>query len=217
MSGTHIITILDKSGSMNSKVRAVIEGYNNFLEDQKQVTDESVFSLYVFNTQTENIINAIPLQDVEKLSTNVYYPNGGTALLDAIGHVISEHESEPKVLVQIITDGEENSSCNYTASDIQALVKFKERTGWAFIYMGAGSQAFLEAEKFGFKNDNVQQFSDTNDGFTTAYASSGIKTRGFRLGGDYSNAAVEQAFESQLESIQAAYGSAVNTSLITSR
>ncbi len=64
-----------------------------------------------------------PLKDVQPINGSIYIPKGNTALPDAVGKTIeatgrrlanTPEENRPeKVIVAILTDGEENSSRQY--------------------------------------------------------------------------------------------------------
>ena len=55
-------------------------------------------------------------------------------------------------LVTVITDGYENSSREYDAEKIRALVKRLDEKDWVFTYIGANQDAILEARKIGINN-----------------------------------------------------------------
>lgn len=112
--------ILDGSGSMGPLVNDTIGGFNKFLEEQKEFPGEALLTLCVFNAEYKLIHDCVPLSSVPSLNKDNYKPNGGTALLDAVGLTIDnvgkklstmkEEDRPSKVLFLIITDGEENAS-----------------------------------------------------------------------------------------------------------
>jgi hypothetical protein len=63
---------------------------------------------------------------------------------------------EDKVLVTIITDGEENSSREYNASTIKQLVEDLKSKGWIFAYIGANQD--VERVASGISITNVMSF-----------------------------------------------------------
>ena len=81
-----------------------------------------------------------------------YAVGGSTALLDAIGrtihkignaqkHTADDYRAE-KVMFIISTDGEENSSREYSADRVRAHIeKQKKKYGWEFIFLGANIDA----------------------------------------------------------------------------
>ena len=76
-----------------------------------------------------------------------YLPCGGTAMNDGIATAINkigkwlsdmpEDERPSKNLIVIMTDGEENSSKEFTLAKVQEMIKHQtEKYNWSFIYMG---------------------------------------------------------------------------------
>lgn len=149
---THIVFILDESGSMETLRATAIDGFNKFLTEQQTEPDWAEFTLVLFNTKYELPYNGVAIKDVRPLDEETYVPNGGTALLDAIGKAIAEtrqridgmaEEDRPaKVLFAILTDGEENSSVQYTLDKVKAMIKAQQECGWPFLFLAANQDAF---------------------------------------------------------------------------
>jgi len=77
--------ILDKSGSMSTKVQDVIGGFNLYLDElAKERAVDYGFSLTLFDTAVLMKYKAVPLAKVAKLDDTTYCPSGNTALFDAI-------------------------------------------------------------------------------------------------------------------------------------
>ena len=99
------------------------------------------------------------LADISTVDTYLlsdYQPGGTTSLYDTMGDTLTELEKVATendiVLVTIITDGYENSSREYDAEKIRALVKRLDEKDWVFTYIGANQDAILEARKIGINN-----------------------------------------------------------------
>ncbi|OXA55039.1 uncharacterized protein LOC110849889 [Folsomia candida] len=140
---TLIIVILDESGSMQAQKGDVIGGYNSFLEEQKKAceNDEARLILIKFNHIVTKVHDARSLENVPELSTDNYKPGGNTALYDAVGEGIRIGEAAlnegERVLVLIMTDGQENASKNFSSSQIKTKMAEKEALGnWTFAYIG---------------------------------------------------------------------------------
>ena len=59
----------------------------------------------------------------------------------------------------IITDGEENSSREYSAEKIKAQIeRQKTKYGWEFIFLGANIDAVETAGQFGISADRAQNY-----------------------------------------------------------
>ncbi len=152
----------DRSGSMSTKVRDVIGGFNLYLEAlAKEPLVEYGFSLTLFDTAPELRYTAVPLAKVAKLDETSYRPSGGTALFDAIGNSVQTVSPDgfDKIITVIMTDGEENSSREWTMQAIRELIRTKEAAGnWTFVFMGANLEAFGQGAAMGVKRGNSTQY-----------------------------------------------------------
>jgi hypothetical protein len=156
--------ILDKSGSMASKTNDVIEGFNAYIaglgkEDQVNY----LFSLTLFDTQLAYRHVAARLPEVKRLDSKSYRPGGNTALNDAIGITVRKVEADQpkvdKVVTVIMTDGEENSSREWTHDAVRGLIEQKENEGrWTFVFLGAGLDAWHQGRSYGVQAANVAQY-----------------------------------------------------------
>jgi len=183
---TEIAFILDQSGSMESIKTGTLEGVNAFLDQQKHgsATYPAHITLTLFNTSTEIRHASVPVSEVPLLNETSYLPSGGTALLDAIGMTIDglgkriaetpESERPDKVIVAIMTDGEENSSRLFNW--VQISDKIRHQTDvykWEFLFMGANQDAIETASKMNIHRDSsVAYFQQDGSARTTLRAMS---------------------------------------------
>ena len=59
----------------------------------------------------------------------------------------------------IITDGQENSSCEFTIEEIKSQIEHqKTKYGWEFIFLGANIDAVATARNFGINADRAQNY-----------------------------------------------------------
>jgi uncharacterized protein YegL len=157
--------ILDKSGSMASKLNDVIEGFNAYVDGlAKEDQVDYLFSLTLFDTMVGYRDVAIPLSKVSKLDAKSYVPGGNTALNDAIGITVRKIDGDrpqvDKVVTVIMTDGEENSSREWTHDAVKALIEQKEKDGtWTFVFLGAAPDAWVQGRSLGIPAANVAQYS----------------------------------------------------------
>lgn len=172
--------ILDKSGSMASKLNDVIEGFNAYLDGlAKEDKVDYLFSLTLFDTMVAHRDVAIPLASVHKLNKNLYVPGGNTALNDAIGITVRKVESDrpqvDKVITVIMTDGEENSSREWTHDAVKALIDHKEQEGtWTFVFLGAAPNAWVQGRSLGIPLGNVAQYDA--DRYTSVFGAASMAT-----------------------------------------
>ena len=176
---TLVNVILDKSGSMSTKVKDVIGGFNTYIAElRKDTAMEYSFTLTLFDTNFSEMYLAEPLSKVQDLDTETYQPGGGTALNDAIGRTIKLVESDTrksdKIITVIMTDGEENSSAEYSTEAVKALIERKEKEGWAFIFLGASLNAFQQGAAFGISAANTAHYDTQN--YVETYAALGHAT-----------------------------------------
>jgi uncharacterized protein YegL len=174
--------ILDKSGSMASKLNDVIEGFNAYLKGlSKEDKVDYLFSLTLFDTMVAYRNVAIPLASVRKLDTQTYVPGGNTALNDAIGITVRKVEGDKpqvdKVITVIMTDGEENSSREWTHDAVKSLIEQKEKEGvWTFVFLGAAPDAWIQGKSLGIPMGNIAQYSTNQyrDAFVAMAAAQNI-------------------------------------------
>lgn len=160
---TEIVFILDRSGSMSGLERDTIGGFNSFVEKQKKEEGRALVTTVLFDTELSTIHDRVPLEKMEKLTEKEYYTGGCTALLDAIGttvhhigeiHRYAREEDRPqKTIFVITTDGEENSSREYTYPKIKKLIGKKKEEGWEFIFLGANIDAISTAGRMGIAEE----------------------------------------------------------------
>jgi len=172
---TELVFILDKSGSMSGLEADTIGGYNSMLAKQKAVDGECYITTVLFDNNYELLHDRIDIKAVSPITDKEYQVGGSTALLDAIGRTISKignaqkHTADDyraeKVLFVIITDGEENSSREYSAEKIKAQIeRQKTKYGWEFIFLGANIDAVQTASRFGIAPDRAQNYHADSEG-----------------------------------------------------
>ena len=180
---THIVCVIDKSGSMASKESDVIGGFNKFLSEQKKLEGKAYLTMIQFDNNYEVKTRRTDINHVAELTTKTYIPAGGTALLDSLGRAINEAGDDKKVIVLVITDGEENASKEFNGARIKSLVETKTGAGWSFIYLGAGINSFADAGAMGFNINNTVNYVGSNIGTRAAYATLSASASSYRSTG----------------------------------
>lgn len=166
---TELVFILDKSGSMGGLETDTIGGYNSMLAKQQTVEGECHITTVLFDNNYELLHDRIDIKAVSPITEKEYQVGGSTALLDAIGRTIhkignaQKHTGDDyraeKVMFVIITDGEENSSREYSAEKIKAQIeRQKTKYGWEFIFLGANIDAVETAGRFGISANRAQNY-----------------------------------------------------------
>ncbi|MDQ3546737.1 MAG: VWA domain-containing protein [Verrucomicrobiota bacterium] len=186
-----IAFVLDRSGSMNICRDAAIEGFNRFLKEQQQVEGLAKLTLVLFDDEYLVPVNALPVAEVVPLDEETYVPRGSTALLDAIGRTIKElgtrlaalpeSDRPAQVIVAILTDGEENSSHNYTWHQLAAASKRQtEEYRWTFLFLGANQDAIATAAQMNIGAANAASYVQDGPGLRASSRTFARKMKALR-------------------------------------
>jgi len=172
---TEMVFILDKSGSMGGLETDTIGGYNSMLAKQQIVGGECHITTVLFDNNYELLHDRIDIKAVNPITEKEYQVGGSTALLDAIGTTVhkiinvqnqtaADYQAE-KMMFVIITDGEENSSREYSAEQIKKMIEYqKDCYGWEFIFIGANIDVVETAGRFYISADCAQNFHADSEG-----------------------------------------------------
>lgn len=181
--------LLDYSVSMltEGKAEAVIKGFNKIMETNEQ----TAISTGVKNTDIVSVFgnkNSFAIKSgITRLNENNYNPRqGSTALLEAVFKALSylektvkSYPEDTRVMLTILTDGEENSSPDeYKKSTPEYIQRMREK-GWVINFMGAGEKIMVEkaAESMNIAVSNTMSFSDDSEGiFDTVSAYNNSRT-----------------------------------------
>ena len=169
----HNLIIVDESGSMSIIRKQAFTGMNETLQTvrqmQKKFPDQSQFvTLLTFDschtTWHYDDTSALKTRD---LSWKAYNPGGGTPLYDAIGKGISKVNAQIQdgdhVLVTIITDGEENSSEEWTLKMVRTMIEKLKKQGWTFTLIGTDNLD-VESMAHSFAIDEHMEFHQDVEG-----------------------------------------------------
>lgn len=148
--------VLDKSGSMDVIRSATISGFNEFKNDQARDSGNALLTLTLFDTNFRTVCEAVPVREVSDLDGQTYAPGGMTALYDAIGHTmritddyVAAHKPD-QVLFVIMTDGQENSSREFSRERILQMIEDRRRLAeYEFIYLGANQDSYAVGRSMG--------------------------------------------------------------------
>ena len=188
---TEIICIIDKSGSMRPLTNDVIGGMNKFIADQKALDGEANFTMVLFNSEDELKYDRVPVQQVEEFSASSYIADGFTAMYDSIGNTlnrigqilseIDESERPEKVMVCIMTEGEDNKSHMFTPASVKEMIKHQtEVYSWEFIFLGANIDVIKAAADIGISKERSIAFASTSKGVDMAYMNMSSMTSSYR-------------------------------------
>ena len=180
---TDVTVILDRSGSMDNVKDAIIDGVNEFLNGQSKDNDDTRVTVVQFDGEDpfEKICEEKAVKDF-RLNADSYTPRGMTPLNDAIGRGLvetgqrlkdkAESERPNKVFFLIVTDGLENASTEYTASQVKEKLEHQNKKyGWEFVFVGTNIDAFKEAAKYGIAQGQTLQYANNAVGIKAAFNS----------------------------------------------
>ena len=200
---TELVFILDKSGSMGGLEADTIGGYNSMLAKQQAIEGECRITTVLFNNNYELLHDCIDLKAVSAITEKEYQVGGSTALLDAIGmtihkignaqkHTADDYRAE-KVIFVIVTDGEENSSREYSAEMIKAQIeRQKTKFGWEFIFLGANIDSVQTAGRFGIAPDRAVDYLADSEGTELNFKVMAQAVATFREAGTVDEACFEE-------------------------
>jgi uncharacterized protein YegL len=177
---THIICILDRSGSMSTVAEEVRSNFNHFLKEQQELEGKAKLTLVLFDDRYKLIYDEVDLQKAKPLTSEQYYARGMTAMNDAIGRTLTNKARKQKAIVFIHTDGHENDSKEYSNKDVKKLVKKLEKK-WEFIFVGAGIDAMAANKDYGFRH--TLNAKKTSRSFDNQYDMFGAATSCYRATG----------------------------------
>jgi uncharacterized protein YegL len=191
---TELVAILDRSGSMSRLAQDTIGGYNAFIEKQKQVPGEAVLTTVLFDDKYEILHNGVNIKEVSPITDKEYFPRGNTALLDAVGKTVNtigeklskmdEAERPGKVMFLIITDGEENSSSEFTRAQVREMVERQQNIyKWEFLFFGANIDSFTAAGGIGISQARTANYSATGKGVSTTMDAMSLAASSYRKTG----------------------------------
>lgn len=180
---THIVFVLDRSGSMGSVATDAAGGFNAFVEAQRKLPGKARLTLIQFDHEYQVMCKNAKLKDVPKLVAGEnYIPRGSTALLDAVARAIAEHEGKERVIVAILTDGQENHSREITREALRQQIEAKQAAGWQFQYLSSDLDAFSDASAMGISRMHTQQVAKGAMGLRDAYATANFTSAEYRAG-----------------------------------
>jgi uncharacterized protein YegL len=164
---TDITLVVDRSGSMQAIREDAEGGVNAFISRQAQEPSEALLTLVQFDTEYEFLHRGLAIDQVPRYRL---VPRGMTALLDALGRAINEtgerlgrmdEEDRPGLVIFVVmTDGQENSSREFTKAQIKEMIqRQQEGYNWHFTFLGANQDAFAEAGGMGIHAAGVANYA----------------------------------------------------------
>ena len=173
------LIIVDESGSMSIIRKQAFAGMNETLQTVRQMQkkfpdQEQRVTLITFDSEhTKLHYNNTPAAQTKDLGWKAYNPSAATPLYDAIGKGISkvnaQIEEGDNVLVTIITDGEENSSEEWTLKMVRTMIEKLKKQHWTFTLIGT-EDLDVETMAHSFAIEEHLEFQKTEAGTRAMFA-----------------------------------------------
>ena len=173
------LIIVDESGSMSIIRKQAFAGMNETLQTVRKMQEkfpdqEQHVTLVTFDTShTTWHYDNTPASDTKNLDWKAYNPGGGTPLYDAMGSAISKVNAQiadgDNVLVTVITDGEENSSQEWTLKMIRTMIEKLKKQKWTFTLIGTDNLD-VETMAQSFAIEEHMEFQQTETGTRAMFA-----------------------------------------------
>jgi hypothetical protein len=186
---THISVVIDRSGSMGGIRADTIGGFNTFLKEQKEVKVPTTITYAQFDYDYNVVHRNLDIQEMPELNEKTYCPRGSTALLDAIGRSINETKqsilegiiSPDQVIFVIITDGEENTSREFSNDQIKKMIDAQTEKKWDFVYLGANQDSFAVGGGLGMARGSTMNYMADSEGVRALYGGASVAMASTRM------------------------------------
>lgn len=173
-----IVTVLDRSGSMITIKDDMAGGFDTFVKDQAAQPGEARMTLVEFDSLGIDTVYENKLMG--EVPPLIIVPRAGTPLLDAMGQTIiklgkrladtPEDQRPEKVVMIIITDGEENQSKEFSAETVAKMVEEQEKVWkWNFVFLGANMDAIKVGKTLGVRGTACMSYMANDIGVASAY------------------------------------------------
>ena len=207
----NVYILLDRSSSMGSRWAEALGTINGYVEELAKAGHEGAVTCACFDNAwlagtSASSLNAVASvasctfdilrqavrpQDWKPLTNEDATPRGGTPLFDAIGRLngLASADSNPKGVIVIMTDGEENASREVTQLGARAMLNQQRARGWSIVQLGVEFDAYKQAAGLGTQMANTMNVAkggmqkgyvaETLRRETVAYASGGVTGMSF--------------------------------------
>lgn len=148
--------LLDRTGSMSSMWNEAIGAVNLYVDG---LDDDVNLYLAVFDSESYDVVRNCRVKDYDTITIDEFPPRSMTNLYDATGKIADQmlKDTPDKAVLVIMTDGEENSSKEYTLDDIKKKLKMLEKKNWPTNFLGANFKNVTRytTSTFGVSSANV--------------------------------------------------------------
>ena len=158
--------LLDRSGSMDVIAEYVVQGYDEFIAEQRKEKGEATMTLVQFDGEDihEVVFDARPLAEVKSIAGR-FEPRSDARTTrshccwTAPAHLRHSGADPADQLVVIFTDGLENASRRWTAPAIFERIDGLRKAGWTFVFAGANQDSYATGSAIGVVEGNTSNFT----------------------------------------------------------
>ncbi len=192
MGTTYYCLVVDNSGSMkhlkDDVPKMFVNKITNLAEEAKKHNQKVLGTVVLFDWNSRFLSVNQELSNINNEKHLGYTASGSsTALFDAVEAAILQLSKtalkvNDAVLVEIITDGEDNASKKHS-SDYMKIFKEKQNTGqWTFVFQLpiGGKHKFVR--DFGIPTDNVREWETSKKGLAETTHHSTVGTQSYMAG-----------------------------------
>jgi len=179
---TFVGLVTDNSGSMSSYQSAALKDFNSTIDaliDGSKVSETSVTVVQCgANYGRLAHVVVLPTTNLQSVKLPKYDASGcRTPLWDAVGLLVETMRAKIKLaagdagLIQVTTDGYDNSSRKYNGVKIADLIKELQATDqWTFTFRVPDDDSKKTLIRYGIPADNIQVWTTTTKGLSEASA-----------------------------------------------
>jgi hypothetical protein len=159
---TEMVVFLDKSAAMEPLARAVVDGYNSFMDKQKRAAGEANLTTILFNNAAKVFHSRVNVKKAKNLEVSDFVPQGSAVLLNPLGkqindlgaalHKTDEKDRPWKVIFIIIASSRDNGNKKFSPNKIREMIELQRHVySWEFIFLGTGIDSPLIAGSLGIQ------------------------------------------------------------------
>lgn len=188
---SYTVCVVDCSGSMQSMGHAVKDGFNEFIQEQKALPGKCMATVVRFAATVDTVHHGVDIADIPPATDATFAPQGRTALYDGIGIAIAlvknkilTLSSKPtRVMVMILTDGQENASRQFRPESVRETIKKCEKElNWEFVFIGANQNAIVTGKQMGFNAVQCLSYDPAPDMQRAAWTNISANMTRYRCG-----------------------------------
>ena len=186
---TYYYLVLDESGSMNgltTKVRELYRQKVNDLFNAAEANNQKVRGSFIkFDDRIQTMVLRSDREGMlDNTIVNGYQPHGWTKLFDAVMQAIKHSKevalgSNDSVLIEVITDGQENQSLTSYATLFNEMRNCSNSGQYTFVFQLPVGQKSSFLQKFQVFSDNVREWETNEQGWTETVAATSQAYSGY--------------------------------------